>query len=248
MDLEICKISKQYRKKTVLHDVSQNFTKGIYGLLGPNGAGKTTLLNIIATAISASAGKLFFDGKNVFDVIEEYRSVIGYLPQKIGFYNHFTGYDLMKYIYYLKGGDPKDTGQIDELLKRVNLDSVKDNKIATYSGGMKQRLGVAQAFLGNPSLLLLDEPTVGLDLEERAEFKNMIREAGKHTIVILSTHIVSDIEETADYILVMNEGNVLENHKMEYYRDYIEQNHLSGLEQYYLQLTGRKLYDAGDYV
>ena len=98
MDLEIRKISKQYHKKTVLHDVSQNFTEGIYGLLGPNGAGKTTLLNIIATVISASAGEIFFDGKKVYDAIEKYHSVIGYLPQKIGFYNHFTGYDLMKYM------------------------------------------------------------------------------------------------------------------------------------------------------
>lgn len=246
MNLEIRKINKQYHKKIVLHDVSQNFTDGIYGLLGPNGAGKTTLLNIIATVISASEGELFFNGKNIYDAIEKYHSRIGYLPQKIGFYNHFTGYDLMKYMYYLKGGDPKKTGQIDELLKRVNLYSVKDSRIATYSGGMKQRLGVAQAFLGNPSILLLDEPTVGLDLEERAEFKNMIQEASENTIVILSTHIVSDIEETADYILVMNEGNVLENNEMNYYRENIEKNHLSGLEQYYLQLTGRKLYDTGD--
>lgn len=248
MNLEIQKIRKQYRKKTVLQDVSQSFTEGIYGLLGPNGAGKTTLLNIIASVIPASAGEIFLDGKNVYDVIEKYHSMIGYLPQKIGFYNHFTGYDLMKYMHHLKGGDQKETGQIDELLKRVNLYSVKDNRIATYSGGMKQRLGVAQAFLGNPSILLLDEPTVGLDLEERAEFKNMIREAGKTAIVILSTHIVSDIEETADYVLVMNEGSVLENKEMDYYKEYIEKNDVSGLEQYYLQLTGRKLYDAGDSI
>ncbi len=248
MNLEIQKIRKQYRKKTVLQDVSQSFTEGIYGLLGPNGAGKTTLLNIIASVIPASAGEIFLDGKNVYDVIEKYHSMIGYLPQKIGFYNHFTGYDLMKYMHHLKGGDQKETGQIDELLKRVNLYSVKDNRIATYSGGMKQRLGVAQAFLGNPSILLLDEPTVGLDLEERAEFKNMIREAGKTAIVILSTHIVSDIEETADYVLVMNEGSVLENKEMDYYKEYIEKNDVSGLEQYYSQLTGRKLYDAGDSI
>lgn len=246
MNLEIKNINKQYHKKTVLYDVSQNFTEGIYGLLGPNGAGKTTLLNIIATVIGASSGEILLDGTKVYDIIEKYHSSIGYLPQKIGFYNHFTGYDLMKYMSHLKGGDPKKSEQIDELLNRVNLYSVKDNRIATYSGGMKQRLGVAQAFLGNPSILLLDEPTVGLDLEERAEFKNMIREVSEDTIVILSTHIVSDIEETADYILVMNEGNVLENNEMNYYREYIEKNHLSGMEQYYLQLTGRKLYDTGD--
>lgn len=244
MNLEIKNISKQYNKKCVLDKVSQNFTKGVYGLLGPNGAGKTTLLNIIATVIATSEGEIDFNGKNVYDQLEEYHSVIGYLPQRIGFYNHFTGYDLMKYMYHLKGGDVKDTSQIDTLLKRVNLYSVKDNRIATYSGGMKQRLGVAQAFLGTPTILLLDEPTVGLDLEERAAFKKMIREAGKHAIVILSTHIVSDVEEAADYILIMNEGKVLENNEMKYYKERIEQNGLDGLEQYYLLLTGRRLYDS----
>ena len=233
MKLEIKNISKQYGKKTVLQGVSQEFSGGVYGLLGPNGAGKTTLLNIIATVLKASAG---------------YHSMVGYLPQKIGFYTHFTGYDMMKYMHYLKGGDRKNTRQIDELLQRVNLYDVKDNKIATYSGGMKQRLGIAQAFLESPRILLLDEPTVGLDLEERAEFKRMIQEAGKEMTVILSTHIVSDVEETADYILVMNEGKVLENHAMSYYMKQIEDKELTGLEQYYLHLTGRKLHDTGNEI
>lgn len=246
MKLEIKNISKRYRKKTVLSDVNQSFERGIYGLLGPNGAGKTTLLNIIATVLPPSKGEVFCDGKNVYDIVQEYHSAVGYLPQKMGFYSHFTGYDFMKYIYHLKGGKAGDTEQIDELLKRVNLYSVKDNRISTYSGGMKQRLGIAQAFLGKPSVLLLDEPTVGLDLEERAEFKNMVRQTGENSIVLLSTHIVSDIEEIADYILVMNEGKVLQNYDKNYYRNYIEKNNLSGLEQYYLQLTGRKLYDSGD--
>lgn len=209
-------------------------------MLGPNGAGKTTLLNIIATAITASEGEIHFNGKNVYDQLEVYHSAIGYLPQKVGFYNHFTGYDLMKYMYHLKGGDVKDTSQIDALLKMVNLYSVKDNRIATYSGGMKQRLGVAQAFLGTPTVLLLDEPTVGLDLEERAAFKEMIRETGKHAIVILSTHIVSDVEEAADHILIMNEGKILENHVIKYYKEKMEQKGLESLEQYYLRLTKEK--------
>lgn len=248
MKLEIKNISKNYKNKAALSEVSQTFTKGVYGLLGPNGAGKTTLLNIIATVLAASKGEIFYDEKNIYDALEQYRSKIGYLPQKVGFYDHFTGYDLMKYMCHLKGGDVKDTKQMDELLKRVNLFSVKDNRIATYSGGMKQRLGVAQAFLGTPSILLLDEPTVGLDLEERAEFKKMIREAGENAIVILSTHIVSDIEETADAILVMSEGKVLENKEMKYYQETIAQEGLSGLEQYYLQLTGRELYETRDKV
>ena len=248
MQLEIKNISKNYKKKTALSEVSQTFTKGVYGLLGPNGAGKTTLLNIVATVLAASEGEIFYDEKNIYDDLEQYHSKIGYLPQKVGFYDHFTGYDLMKYMCHLKGGDVKDTKQMDELLKRVNLFSVKDNHIATYSGGMKQRLGVAQAFLGTPSILLLDEPTVGLDLEERAEFKKMIREAGENAIVILSTHIVSDIEETADAILVMSEGKVLENKEMKYYQETIAKEGLTGLEQYYLQLTGRALYETRDKI
>lgn len=248
MNLEVKNIGKCYGRKNVLRGVNQIFSKGIYGLLGPNGAGKTTLLNIIATVISATEGEIFFDGKYIYNMREEYRSLIGYLPQNMGFYNNYTGYDLMKYMCHLKGGNYKNTEQMDTLLKRVNLFNVKDDRIATYSGGMKQRLGIAQAFLGNPSIILLDEPTVGLDLEERAEFKKMIREAGKNARVLLSTHIVSDIEETADYILVMNEGQVLENKEMEFYKDYIANNELTGLEQYYLQLTGRKLHDSGDEV
>ncbi|HCX91917.1 MAG TPA: hypothetical protein DGZ34_04530, partial [Lachnospiraceae bacterium] len=142
MKLEIKNISKQYGKKTVLQGVSQEFSGGVYGLLGPNGAGKTTLLNIIATVLKASAGTICYEQKNVFDDLAGYHSMVGYLPQKIGFYTHFTGYDMMKYMHYLKGGDRKNTRQIDELLQRVNLYDVKDNKIATYSGGMKQRLGI----------------------------------------------------------------------------------------------------------
>ena len=131
MKLEIKNISKQYGKKTVLQGVSQEFSEGVYGLLGPNGAGKTTLLNIIATVLKASAGTICYEQKNVFDDLAGYHSMVGYLPQKIGFYTHFTGYDMMKYMHYLKGGDRKNTRQIDELLQRVNLYDVKDNKIAT---------------------------------------------------------------------------------------------------------------------
>lgn len=248
MNLELREIGKQYRKKAVLRHVNQQFGKGVYGLLGPNGAGKTTMLNIIATVTAATDGEIFYDGKNVYDAVEEYRARIGFLPQKIDFYSHFTGYELMRYMHHLKGGNPKDTRQIDTLLKRVNLFGVKDERIGAYSGGMRQRLGIAQAFLGEPEILLLDEPTVGLDLEERAEFKNLIRETGGRAIVLLSTHIVSDIDETADHVLILHEGEILENREMEYYRARIAQSGLGGLEQYYLRLTGRKLHEADGLV
>lgn len=246
MKLEVKNISKSYRKKTVLREVNQSFTYGVYGVLGPNGAGKTTLLNIIATVLSADGGEILYDGKDVYGIIGEYRSKIGYLPQKIGFYSHFTGYEMMKYMNYLKGGRDKDTEQVDEILKKMNLYGVKDSRIGTYSGGMKQRLGIAQALLGNPELLLLDEPTVGLDVEERAQFKKIIRGLHEDTAVLLSTHIVSDIEETADRVLIMSEGEILENNGMDYYKDYMEKNGISGLEEYYLKRTGRELHDSGN--
>lgn len=246
MNLEVRNISKSYRRKTVLRDVNQSFSYGVYGVLGPNGAGKTTLLNIIATVLSADCGEILYDGKNVKGIIGEYRSKIGYLPQKIGFYSHFRGYDMMKYMHYLKGGSDRDMEQIDEILRKVNLYGVKDNRIGTYSGGMKQRLGIAQALLCSPEILLLDEPTVGLDVEERAEFKRIIRGLHKDTAVILSTHIVSDIEETADRVLIMSEGEVLENNSMDYYKEYMEENAIPGLEEYYLRMTGKELHDDGD--
>ena len=171
------------------------------------------------------------------------------MPQQQGLYSSFTGTRFLWYMAALKGLSHREAKtRVNELLELVNLKDAADRRIGGYSGGMKQRLGIAQAFLESPRILLLDEPTVGLDLEERAEFKRMIQEAGKEMTVILSTHIVSDVEETADYILVMNEGKVLENHAMSYYMKQIEDKELTGLEQYYLHLTGRKLHDTGNEI
>jgi ABC-2 type transport system ATP-binding protein len=246
MELTLKNIFKAYNKKTVLTDVSQKFTIGVYGILGPNGAGKTTLLNIIATVLLASKGSIDYNKKNIKSIQDEYRLIIGYLPQKMDFYNHFTGSDFLQYMYVLKGGKEKKPKQLDELLKRLHLYDVRNNRIGTYSGGMKQRLGIAQAFIGSPKLLLLDEPTVGLDLEERAEFKKMIRQAGKEAIVLLSTHIVSDVEETADYVLFMHEGKIIEGNSRSYYEERMDKNEMSGLEEYYLKLAGRVLYESND--
>ena len=212
MKLEIKNISKQYGKKTVLQGVSQEFSGGVYGLLGPNGAGKTTLLNIIATVLKASAGTICYEQKNVFDDLAGYHSMVGYLPQKIGFYTHFTGYDMMKYMHYLKGGDRKNTRQIDELLQRVNLYDVKDNKIATYSGGMKQRVIIAMALACNPDLLLADEPTTALDVTIQAQVLDLIAELRQkyNTAMLLITHDMGVVAQTCDQVAVIYAGNIIE--------------------------------------
>ena len=241
MRLELHNISKKYKNKMVLDDINCTFSNGVYGLLGPNGAGKTTLLNIMSTVIPSSTGTVSFDGKDCVKEKESYRSYIGYLPQKMEFYDHFTGFDFLKYLHLLKGGKEKEKNQIEVLLKRMRLYSVKDDKIRTYSGGMKQRLGILQAFLGKPQVLFLDEPTVGLDLEERAEFKKMIMEAGKEAIVILSTHIVSDVDETADYVLFINKGKLNKIEGMDSIRNKVSEGQYFGLEDYYFSLTGEEL-------
>ena len=212
MKLEIKNISKQYGKKTVLQGVSQEFSEGVYGLLGPNGAGKTTLLNIIATVLKASAGTICYEQKNVFDDLAGYHSMVGYLPQKIGFYTHFTGYDMMKYMHYLKGGDRKNTRQIDELLQRVNLYDVKDNKIATYSGGMKQRVIIAMALACNPDLLLADEPTTALDVTIQAQILELMEDirAKKNTGILMITHDLGVVAEMCSRVVVMYAGRIVE--------------------------------------
>lgn len=252
MKLEVKELEKVYRKKTALTGIDESFETGVYGVLGPNGAGKTTLLNILATALRPSRGNVYYEEKEVLGLGEKYRAILGYLPQKMDFYNHFTGYDFLKYMHVLKckpkSVRQKETGQLDALLRRVHLYDVRNQKIGTYSGGMKQRLAIAQAFIGEPEVLLLDEPTVGLDLEERAEFKKMVREQGKRAIVILSTHIVSDVEETADTVLFMSEGKIIERNTYEYYAAYMKEQGIKGLENYYLQLAGRGLDDSADLV
>ena len=244
MRIELKGITKKYGKKTVLSDVNQSFAEGVYGILGPNGAGKTTLLNIMASVLSTDGGKIYYEGKEINELGERYRAILGYLPQKMEFYDHFTGYEFLKYMYLLKGGKQKNPEQLNDLLQRVHLYNVRNQKIGTYSGGMKRRLGIAQAFIGEPKLLLLDEPTVGLDLEERAEFKKMVKEQGKKGTVILSTHIVSDVEETADYIVFINDGKLLESKDNDYYKSYMKEHGIEGLEQYYLQLAGKWLNDT----
>ena len=181
---------------------------GIYGLLGANGAGKTTLMRMVCGILKPTSGTITFDGIDVSE--ERYRSMLGYLPQDFGYYPEFTGEDFLLYMATLKGmRKPQARRKTVELLKLVSLHDVAKKKIKTYSGGMKQRLGIAQALLNQPKLLVLDEPTAGLDPKERVRFRDLIKDLGKDSIVLLSTHIVSDIEHIADDILMMKSGQLI---------------------------------------
>ena len=209
MELKISRVTKQFSAKIAVDKVSLQMQPGVYGLLGANGAGKTTLLRMICGVLSPDSGEISLDRFSVKE--EEYRNCLGYLPQEFGYYPNFTAWDFMMYMAALKG-IPRNRAKvrIEKLLEAVNLKGSEKKKIAVFSGGMKQRLGIAQALLNNPKLLVLDEPTAGLDPKERVKFRNMISCLGQDRIVILSTHIVSDIEYIADEILLMKEGSILQ--------------------------------------
>ncbi len=208
MELVIDRVSKQYKNKIAVDRISLKLEKGIYGLLGANGAGKTTLMRMLCGILTPTSGTIVYDGIDVS--AEEYRAVLGYLPQDFGYYPEFTGRDFLLYMAALKGiGKSVAQKRVEELLELVSLSDVAKKKIKTYSGGMKQRLGIAQALLNTPQILILDEPTAGLDPKERVRFRNLIADLGKDNIVILSTHIVSDIDRIADRILMMNGGRLV---------------------------------------
>ena len=208
MELKISRVTKQFFEKIAVDRVSLNMKPGVYGLLGANGAGKTTFLRKICGVLTPDSGEISLDRFSVKE--EEYRNCLGYLPQKFGYYPNFTAWDFLMYMAALKGiSRNRAKVRIEELLEAVNLKGAEKKKIAAFSGGMKQRLGIAQALLNNPKLLVLDEPTAGLDPKERVKFRNMISRLGKDRIVLLSTHIVSDVEYIADEILLMKEGSIL---------------------------------------
>lgn len=230
MELVINRLSKQYKNKIAADRISITLHKGVYGLLGANGAGKTTLMRIICGILKPDSGTVSFDGIDVSQ--EEYRSVLGYLPQDFGYYPEFTGRDFLLYMAALKGLEkPLAKRKADELLNLVSLQNVAKKKIKTYSGGMKQRLGIAQALLNDPKLLILDEPTAGLDPKERVRFRNLIESLGKESIVLLSTHIVSDIEHIADEILMMKEGRLIYSGKWDETKGNLETFYLQQLKE-----------------
>lgn len=222
MELQLQRLCKQYGTKAAVDQVSVHLEPGVYGLLGANGAGKTTLMRMICGVLKPTSGSIRLDGKTMQELGEQYYTHLGYMPQDFGFYPDFTAREFMLYMAAVKGMEKKAAkARTEELLELVNLRDAADKKIKSYSGGMKQRLGIAQAELNDPDILILDEPTAGLDPKERVRFRNIISGFARDKIVILSTHIVSDISYIADTILMMKQGKILLQGSMEEVTDSI---------------------------
>lgn len=211
MELEIRGISKYYKDKKAVDNVSLTMTPGVWGLLGANGAGKTSLMRMIAGIVKPTSGEILYDGLPIQMLKEKYREIFGYLPQEFGFYPEFTVKSYLEYVASLKGlSRDESRKKIGELLERLTLADVKNKKINKLSGGMKRRVGIAQALLNDPKVLILDEPTSGLDPGERIRFRNLLSEFAHNRIVLISTHIVSDVEYIATENAVMKQGKIIE--------------------------------------
>ena len=207
--LSIEHVTKKYEKFTALRDINLTLDCGVYGLLAPNGAGKTTLLKMLATLLFPTEGRILYDGEEIQKLDEKYREKIGFLPQDFGYYRNQSPVQYLRYIGILKGIPKKELkSQIQALLELVGLDQVKDKKMKKFSGGMIQRVGIAQALLGDPQILILDEPTAGLDPKERGRFRKILSSLSENKIVLISTHIVSDVESVANHIIFLKNKSV----------------------------------------
>lgn len=210
MTLELEGLTKVYKDKTALDDVSFSFTPGIYGLLGPNGAGKSTMMNLISDNLTSSKGRVLLDGRGIDELGSEYRKLLGYMPQQQNIYPELS---LRRFLYFmasLKGLKKSEAGKdIDHYVRMVKLDDVLGKKLGAFSGGMKQRALIAQALIGNPGILILDEPTAGLDPKERIRIRNLISEVAKDKIVIIATHVVTDVEFIAKEIVMLSNGKII---------------------------------------
>ena len=210
MKLVLDNLTKEFGEFVAVDHINLTMTNGVYGLLGVNGAGKTTLMRMLCTLLKPTSGNIYCNGKDIFKMDGEYRNLLGYLPQDFGFYPEFTVNDFLLYIATIKGVRPAVARKrTNELISKVGLAKVANKKLKKLSGGMKRRAGIAQAMLNNPKILILDEPTAGLDPNERIRFRNLISELSEERLVLLSTHIVSDIEYIANEILMMKDGAIL---------------------------------------
>lgn len=210
MKLEIKDLSKNYGEIQALNKVSMELENGIYGLLGPNGAGKSTLINLLTDNVKRESGQILWDGVDILKLGKTYRNMLGYMPQEQGYYEDFTAGTFLMYMAQIKGIKKKDAKKkTEELLKIVNLEKNRNDKIGGFSGGMKQRLMLAQALLNDPKILILDEPTAGVDPQERIRIRNFISQIAKDKIVILATHIISDVEAIAKEIILLKKGKII---------------------------------------
>jgi ABC-2 type transport system ATP-binding protein len=212
MELKINRLTKRYANGHIaLKDLTIELKPGILGLLGPNGAGKSTLMKILSTVTQPTGGQVLLDGVDIVKFPNEMRKVLGYLPQDFGVYPNLSAVEFLQYIGALKGISPRQSNKrIDELMELLNLKDASKKPIGSYSGGMRQRVGIAQAIMNHPKILIVDEPTVGLDPEERVRFRNLLSDLSGSQIIIFSTHIVSDVESIASDIVIMNKGSLIE--------------------------------------
>lgn len=237
--LELRNVSKKYGDKQALDQVSLSLEPGIYGLLGPNGAGKSTLMNVITGNLAPTTGQVLWEGKEIKTLGAEYRSLLGYAPQQQGLYESFSGIRFLSYMATLKGISGREQpGEIQRVLNFANLEEVKKRSVRTYSGGMKQRLLIAQAVLGNPRCIVLDEPTAGLDPKERVRIREQIRALSGDRIILVSTHVVSDIEPIATQVLLLKAGKLVDRGTVEGLCGKYET--AKGLEDVYLKIFGEE--------
>lgn len=239
MELKLEHISKEYKNTTALDDFSMIFSEGIYGLLGPNGAGKSTLMKLITRNIKPTAGEIYLDGTDIHTLKREYQRLIGYMPQQQAIYPFYTGRMFLAYMGLLKGVEKKVLNdEIEKYASKVNLLDVLDRKVGTYSGGMKQRLLIAQAFLGDSKIIIFDEPTAGLDPKERIHVRNLIHDNSAGKIILIATHVVQDIEDIASQIMLLKKGVLIEMAAPEILTGRITDKENPDLEDVYLSIFG----------